>query len=741
MAFDENKSESPVDNSSKMILRESFVIILWVMSVLCFFSIISYNPLDPGFFSKSFGNFSKVPSNLVGNLGSYIADLLMTLFGLSSLLVSFILIDAGYCLLKKKPFYRFFFWIFLLLSLSSLCSTLLGEINPFFWGMSSTLHSGGLIGILIETSLNFLIGPIGNVIVSSVIILISASFILGFSPFKPFKSLLIPLKKYFEKRKIKKERERKEKQQKESAELLKKRLTGKSDTRQPVKIEQKEEKKEDLFTLPLEIDEDESYKLPPTDLLDPPSPRPPIDEKSLLVYAREIEEKLLEFGIPGEVLEMHSGPVVTIFEFKPAAGVKYSRVVLAAEDLAIRLKKDHIRIDRMGGKATIAIEVPNDQRELISFRELVESEQYRRNPSKLSLALGKMVDGTPYITNLTEMPHLLVAGTTGSGKSVGINALINSILLKAKPDDVKFIMIDPKQVELKIYEGLPHLLTPVVTDVKKAANALAWALREMQERYKTFAAVQVRSIEQYNRFIKTLTPNGNDEEIGLTKPLPYIVIVIDELYDLMAVVSKEVETAIGRLSSMARAVGIHLVIATQRPSRDVITGVIKSNLPARISFQVREKIESRLILDQNGAETLEGKGDMLFLPPGSSKVIRIHGGFISTVETQKIIQYIRSQAEPSFDSVVLKDKGITTPSGELAEEASYDDPLFKDAVKLVVSTKIATATNLQRKLRLGYARAARLLDMMEEKGIVGPVNGAKPREILISEEEIEQWLQ
>jgi S-DNA-T family DNA segregation ATPase FtsK/SpoIIIE len=740
LAFDENKNESPVDNSSKMILRESFVIILWVMSLLCLFSIISYNPLDPGFFSKSFGNFSKVPSNLVGNLGSYIADLLMTLFGLSSLLVSFILIDAGYCLLKKKPFYRFVFWIFLLLGLSSLFSTVLGEINPFFWGMSSTLHSGGLIGILIETFLNFLIGPIGNVIVSLLIILISASFILGFSPFKPFKSLLIPFKKYFEKRKIKKERERKEKQQKESAELLKKRLTGKSDAKPPIKIEQKEEKKDDLFTLPLEIDEDENYKLPPTDLLDPPSPKPPIDEKSLLIYAREIEEKLREFDIPGEVLEMHSGPVVTIFEFKPAAGVKYSRVVLAAEDLAIRLKKDHIRIDRMGGKATIAIEVPNDQRELISFRELVESDQYRRNPSKLSLALGKLVDGTPYITNLTEMPHLLVAGTTGSGKSVGINALINSILLKAKPDDVKFIMIDPKQVELKIYEGLPHLLTPVVTDVKKAANALAWALREMQERYKTFAAVQVRSIEQYNRFIKTLTPNGHDEDIGLTKPLPYIVIVIDELYDLMAVVSKEVETAIGRLSSMARAVGIHLVIATQRPSRDVITGVIKSNLPARISFQVREKIESRLILDQNGAETLEGKGDMLFLPPGSSRVIRIHGGFISTVETQKVIQYIKSQAEPSFDSVVIKDKGITTPSGELEEE-TYDDPLFKDAVKLVVSTKIATATNLQRKLRLGYARAARLLDMMEEKGIVGPVNGAKPREILISEEEIEQWLQ
>lgn len=739
MAFNGRNNESPVDKTSRVILRESFVILLWVFSLLMFLSILSYDPLDPGIFSKSFGNFTKIPSNLVGNLGSYIADLLVALFGICSLVLPILFAHIGFLILKERPLYKIFSYLGLLFGLTSLFSSLFGEIPLYFYGTKSAIKAGGLLGIVINSYLNFAFGTVGNLIFSLFIILISISFLMGFSPFKPLKAVLYPFKKFIERRNISKERQRKEKQQKEIAELIKKRLSKSSENKvfEP-KREDKEDKKEEAV-LPLEADENFDYKFPPIDLLDPPPPKVKVDEKSLLTLAKEIEEKLLEFDVPGEILEIHPGPVVTIFEFKPASGVKFSRVVVTSEDLAIRLKKENIRIDRMGGKATIAIEVPNDNRELIAFRELVESEEYKRNTSKLPLALGKLVDGTPYVANLTEMPHLLVAGTTGSGKSVGLNAIIASILYRARPDEVKFIMIDPKQVELKIYEELPHLLTPVVTDVKKAANALLWALKEMQERYKTFAEVQVRSIEQYNRFVKTLTPNGDEIDMEITKPLPYIVIVIDELYDLMSAVSKEVETAIGRLSSMARAVGIHLVIATQRPSRDVITGVIKSNLPARIAFQVREKIESRLILDQNGAETLAGKGDMLFLPPGSSRVMRIHGGFISTVETQRLIQYISKQAEPKFDSVVLKDKGITTPS-EVFKEESYDDPLFKDAVRLIVSTKIATATNLQRKLRLGYARAARLLDMMEERGIVGPVNGSKPREILISEEEIEKWL-
>ncbi len=429
---------------------------------------------------------------------------------------------------------------------------------------------------------------------------------------------------------------------------------------------------------------------------------------------------------------------MTIYEFKPAAGVKFSKVVQSSEDLAIRLRKEHVRIDRMSGAATIAVEIPNESRELISFRELVESDHFRKSTTKLPLAMGKLVDGTPYVSSLTEMPHLLVAGRR-LRKERRDKRTHQFDPLQVQPEEVKFIMNRPEAGEMKFYEGLPHLLTPS-SRMQEAASALTWVLKEMQERYKLFAAAQVRSIEQYNRFVKTLTPHGHDEAIPLTRPIPYIVIVIDELYDLMAVVAKEVETAIGRLSAMARAVGIHLIIATQRPSRDVITGVIKSNLPARVAFQVREKLESRLILDQNGAETLEGKGDMLFLPPGSSRVIRIHGGFLSTIETQRVIQYIARQAPQEFDSVVLKEKSDIL-SGEADSADNYEDPLFKDAVKLVVSTKIATASNLQRKMRLGYARAARLLDNMEERGIVGPPNGVKSREILISEEEIEKWLE
>ena len=431
--------------------------------------------------------------------------------------------------------------------------------------------------------------------------------------------------------------------------------------------------------------------------------------------------------------------MVTIFEFKPAPGVKYTRVTGLQEDLALALKADHIRVDRVSGKSHIGIEVPNEQREIISFRELIESLAYQETcTGKLPIALGKTVDGEPYVTTLDLMPHLLVAGTTGSGKSVGINAIIHSILFRSSPDEVKFIMVDPKQVELKVYEGIPHLLVPVVTDVKKAANALNWAVHEMTERYKQLASAKVRTIDQYNDYVRSLTPSSA-EEFGLKKPYPYIVIVIDELYDLMAAVAKEVETAIARLSAMARAVGIHLILATQRPSRDVITGVIKSNLPSRLAFQVREKLESRLILDQNGAEALEGKGDMLYLPPGSGRLLRVHGGFLSNIETQRVLDYLRKQGEPAYEFGILKDATPAEGAPGTGEGGEYaEDPLYQEAVKLVVRTGVASASNLQRKMRVGYARAARLLDVMEQRGIVGPADGARPREILIEPGEIEE---
>jgi DNA segregation ATPase FtsK/SpoIIIE, S-DNA-T family len=435
--------------------------------------------------------------------------------------------------------------------------------------------------------------------------------------------------------------------------------------------------------------------------------------------------------------------VVTIYEFRTGPSIKYNRVISFADDLALTLKADHVRMDRVGGTSHIGIEVPNADREIIAFREIVESPEFRSLHGRLPLALGKGVNGKPFVTTLDQMPHLLVAGTTGSGKSVGINVLIHSILYRSGPDEVKFILIDPKQVELKVYEGLPHLLTPVITDVKKAANALNWAVREMGERYKMLASCKVRTIDQFNQYLAQAQSHAPDAPLqdssgAILKPLPTIVIIIDELYDLMAAVAKEVETAIARLSAMARAVGIHLILATQRPSRDVITGVIKSNMPARIAYQVREKLESRLILDQNGAETLEGKGDMLFLPAGTGRVTRVHGAFLSNTETQKVLQYLCRASKPDYNTAVLKDPpggGGVGPDGESGggEDA---DPLYEDALKLVVRTGVASASNLQRRMRIGYARAARLLDIMERNGVVGPADGAKPREIFVTPDEV-----
>ncbi|HUO63014.1 MAG TPA: DNA translocase FtsK [Terriglobales bacterium] len=485
-----------------------------------------------------------------------------------------------------------------------------------------------------------------------------------------------------------------------------------------------------------------TYRPPPMNLLRRPAPSKGGAELSQTVLrgtARLLEEVLADFSVKGEVREIKPGPVVTLFELEPARGTKSSRVVALAEDIARSMSVTSARAAIVPGRNVIGIELPNVRRETVYLREIFESPAFRSSDAVLPLALGKSIGGEPIVADLSRMPHLLVAGTTGSGKSVGINALIHSLLFRSSPDEVKFILVDPKQVELKVYEGLPHLLTPVVTDVKKAANALNWAVREMTERYKLLASAKVRTIDQYNAYVRSLTPNSAEEMPGLNRPLPYIVIIIDELYDLMAAVAKDVETAIARLSAMARAVGIHLILATQRPSRDVITGVIKSNLSARLAFQVREKLESRLILDQHGAETLEGKGDMLFLPPGSGRLIRVHGGFLSNTETQRVIQYLHKQGQPTFDTEVLKEApALEGAPGQRENGDMEEDPLYQDAVKLVVRTGVASASNLQRKMRIGYARAARLLDIMEHRGIVGPADGARPREIMVDPSEIEE---
>ena len=471
-----------------------------------------------------------------------------------------------------------------------------------------------------------------------------------------------------------------------------------------------------------------AFTLPPPSLLDAAKAERKIDERELMEAAHLLAEKCREFSVEGQVAQIHPGPVVTTFEFKPEAGVKYSKVTGLADDLCLAMQAESVLIDRIPGKSTVGIQIPNPNREAISLRELLESEAYQRSSSKLTLALGKTIHGEPYVTDLATMPHLLIAGSTGTGKSVGLNSMLTSILYRATPDDVRMIMIDPKRLELGMYEEIPHLLSPVVVDPKKAANALRWAVREMEERYKTLAAEGVRNIDQYNRNVRLVLQERGAESEDTPKTLPFIVVVIDELADLMMVASNEVEESIARLAQMARAVGIHLILATQRPSVDVITGLIKANLPSRISFRVSSKIDSRTILDSNGAEQLLGKGDMLFLPPASSRSIRLHGPYISEQESARLASFLRKQGKPVFDdSITLEEEGKSGPGGLEFEK----DDLYDEAARIVVSSGQVSISYLQRKLRIGFSRAARLVDMMEAEGLVSPGAGGKPREVLV----------
>lgn len=478
-----------------------------------------------------------------------------------------------------------------------------------------------------------------------------------------------------------------------------------------------------------------AFSLPPVSLLDAPKAERKIDERELMDAARLLEEKCREFNVEGSVVQIHPGPVVTTFELKPDAGVKYSKVTGLADDLCLAMQAESVLIDRIPGKATVGIQIPNPNREAISLRELLESDAYTRSTSKLAFAMGKTIHGEPYIADLATMPHLLIAGSTGTGKSVGLNAMLTGILYRATPDDVRMIMIDPKRLELGMYEDIPHLISPVVVDPKKAANALRWAVREMEERYKTLAAFGVRNIEQFNRNVRAMLESGEPIEEGKpNRPLPFIVVVVDELADLMMVAGNEVEESICRLAQMARAVGIHLILATQRPSVDVITGLIKANLPSRISFRVSSKIDSRTILDSNGAEQLLGKGDMLFLPPASSRHIRLHGPYISEQESARLASFLRKQGKPVYDETITEDEKKAGPEG-----LEFDkDELYDEAARIVVQTGQASISYLQRKMRIGFSRAARLVDMMEAEGLVSAATGGKPREVLVGREYFEE---
>jgi DNA segregation ATPase FtsK/SpoIIIE, S-DNA-T family len=473
------------------------------------------------------------------------------------------------------------------------------------------------------------------------------------------------------------------------------------------------------------------FKLPPSNLLHRSEESQVVREDELRIEAQVLVEKCAEFDVRGQVVQINPGPVVTTFEFRPEAGVKYSRVTGLAEDLCLAMRAESILIERMAGKSTVGIQVPNHTRETIWLRDVIESEVFLHTKSKLALAMGKDINGRIVVADLATMPHVLIAGSTGSGKSVAINAMIMSVLYKATPEQVRMILVDPKRVELGMYEGIPHLFTPIITEPKLAANALKNAVREMERRLKLLASRSVRNIDQYNRLFENGTPSlfeDSDEQ----EPLPYILIIIDELADLMMLDKANVEEAITRLAQMARAVGIHLVLATQRPSVDVITGLIKANVPTRMSFRLATKVDSRTILDSNGAEVLLGRGDMLFLPPGTSRVQRVHAPFVTEKETAAVVDFWKKQGQAEYVESFLEapkdDKGRDLE--DAAEGAEGNDELYEDGVRLVLEFGKASTSLLQRRLRIGYGRAAHLIDMMERDGIVGPADGSKPREIL-----------
>jgi DNA segregation ATPase FtsK/SpoIIIE, S-DNA-T family len=473
-----------------------------------------------------------------------------------------------------------------------------------------------------------------------------------------------------------------------------------------------------------------NFQLPSLDFLAPPPPYDTqVQEEALLAQARKLETTLMHFGVEGKVVAIRPGPVITMIEFEPALGVKISKVTGLADDLALALKAISIRIVApVPGKAVIGIEIPNIKRQLVTLREVLGQEIYHKSASRLTIALGKDITGQPVVADLAQMPHLLIAGATGTGKSVGLNAMIVSILYKATPEEVRFLMVDPKRIELSTYEGIPHLLHPVVTNPKVATTSLRWAIEEMERRYALLSDLEVRNIESYNqKLIKEQKVYTDDDDEPQLRLLPFIIIIIDELADLMLVSSRETEEYLIRLAQKSRAAGIHLILATQRPSVDVITGLIKANFPTRVSFQVSSRVDSRTILDTIGAERLLGLGDMLFIPPGTSRLKRIHGAYVSEDEVKKVVEYLKTQQAPVFEPGILEMQADETREEELGDR----DDKYADAIDIVAETRQASISMLQRRLRIGYNRAARIIEMMEKEGLVGPSDGIKPREVYV----------
>jgi len=731
-------------------ISEFVGVALFALALIWLIALVTHDPGDPVWFFTTDGG--QAPANFVGRVGAFLSELSFQLFGYGSYLLPALLAVAGWHYFWCQPpdaAYTKGFGVALFFACSSAFLSLLFGSTDLD---GKTFHAGGSVGNWLGAVISDYFNRTGSIIVllttMTLAVIVSTHFSFGrlFETASQESRDLSArgvgwLRRWSEQRR--KDRERREviaKHTKKAGAAVAPVVPAAPSRVQGLAAPAVVARKPMTVAPPLPLPEpavpassaprrNGHYALPPASLLDAAKVERKIDERELMDSARQLEEKCREFAVEGQVAQIHPGPVVTTFEFKPEAGVKYSKITGLQDDLCLAMQAESVLIDRIPGKSTVGIQIPNPNREAISLRELLESDGYQRSVSKLTLVLGKTIHGEPYLTDLAAMPHLLIAGSTGTGKSVGVNAMLTSILFRATPDDVRMILIDPKRLELGMYEEIPHLLTPVVVDPKKAANALRWAVHEMEERYKTLAAEGVRNIEQYNRNIRLVLEEGGNssKDPDAPRPLPFIVVVIDELADLMMVASNEVEESIARLAQMARAVGIHLILATQRPSVDVVTGLIKANMPSRISFRLSSKTDSRTILDANGAEQLLGRGDMLFLPPASSRCIRLHGPYISEQESARLASFLRKQGKPVFNEAITAEDEKTGPGGVDLQK----DDLYDEAARIIVGSGQASISFLQRRLRIGFSRAARLVDMMEAEGLVSSGTGGKPREVLV----------
>jgi S-DNA-T family DNA segregation ATPase FtsK/SpoIIIE len=683
--------------------------------------------------------------------GAFLSDAILQVLGLASFLLPLALFYLGLQTFSSEREKRFLLKtagaLFLVLIVSSLFFMMFRSVSLG----GTELSGGGLIGKLVSSFLIRYFDHVGTYLVLFVLLILffifstKISFGTIFRVFQrffrfAFKEVRIRITRY---QKLKR-REKMRKKVVEKYSLLKEKKIEKAKLRKRKKEIKKEPSPEAAETKPAppimpekylfpDMEGKGDYNYPPLALLDPGKSYEKIDKNELLEKKQRIEEKLGEFRVEGEVKEYHPGPVVTTYEFYPYPGIKVSQVANLTEDLSLALGAESVRVQRMPGRSSLGVEIPNNKREIIKLRDVIQSEKFQESPSKLTFAVGKTIHGEIYIADLSIMPHLLIAGATGTGKSVALNSLIASILFKASPEEVKLILIDPKRLEFTFWDGIPHLLSPVIKDAKKAGRILLDTIKKMEERYQRLGYLKVRNIEQYNHKVKRILKEEKgkltEEEKGKLKPIPYLVIIIDELAELMMIGAQDVEYCIARLAQLARAVGIHLVMATQRPSIDVITGTIKNNFSSRIAFRVPSKIDSRIIIDTAGAEKLLGLGDLLFMPPNYPRLIRLHCSYISVPEITRLVKFVKEQGSPSYDEKIIRT--LKSQTDQVWEEIGEKDELYDKALELILLTGQASASYLQRKLKLGYARAARIIDQMEYEGILGPSEGSKPREFLV----------